>query len=376
MPSLTKGYFHCLECGALFKAAVVSPDKQCCPVCDKPPTGRQLASSSRLPTSEFVDTQSKRSEPIKHVKRKEKKSKAVIVMLVAWLLLMGLTVGLVKYFSEETGTGVDIAEADAREKLQQEADRRQAEQLVKNAAKECELVVAQFLNATSAEAKAQFVYEGRKLATEMSRYYRNNPSFSVTRSQVKMITGELLRGTPNQTISAFCVNEQQETFEVIFIRSRGEWKIDWKALVRHDDRSWALFPAGSDGDEGEFRLYMRVRDSNKELNAGVLNLVFYKPEIYLKEKFSSVPSPTVSVPSDSEAGRIILALVNAEDEDQKYDAYGSRTGTIDPAGYHRVFVKIKLHKEGSETRLELLDIMETHWYGSGVVDAADSPEGE
>ena len=86
MPKLTKGHYHCRECGALFQANVMKPEKQKCPVCGHPPTGRKLAASSALKTESLADTvgnqalQGAQGESVKRTKRKEKGSKAILVI--------------------------------------------------------------------------------------------------------------------------------------------------------------------------------------------------------------------------------------------------------------------------------------------------------
>jgi len=359
MANLTRGYFHCVECETLFEAQVVAIDEQRCPVCGSPPTGKKLASRGR----------------VKRSKRAKKGGNKIVILLVVWFLLMALTIGVVKFFThEDEDSGVTTEKMTAREKLQEEAELKRSQLFVQKEAPACKLAISQFLNSHSSAGKAQSVYQGRDLTSEMSRYYEKNPTFSSTRSHIKLLRAELLKNTLNQTIGALCANSQEEAFEVIFVRVGEEWKVDWKSIVRFDTRSWSLFPSGSDGDEGEFRLYMRVRDSNKELNTDTINLVFYKPKIYLKGEFRGIPSSTVSVAVDSEVGQKILKLVEREDDMAK-DQHGLSTGLLDPPGYHRVRVKMKLNKEGGEHSFELLDILANHWYGADIVepeeDAAD-----
>ncbi|BDS05533.1 hypothetical protein NT6N_05730 [Oceaniferula spumae] len=397
MAKLTEGHFHCKNCDELFEAPIRKPEDQLCPSCGKPPTGESplseksvsgMPSVANLATGHSsnpvksgetqdarkireatINADGKNSDRIKRTKRREKRSSKLLIMLGVWVLLMGLTVGLVNYFNpdeDETGNKPELTEA--LKKRQLEAEMKQAQAVIQQAAPECEEVITSFLNATSAASKAQFVYQGVKLTTVMNRYYQSNPSFSSTRSQVKLIRGELLKNTKHQTIGTICVNQQKETFEVIFVRVGNEWKIDWEALVRYDDRSWSLFPASSDGSEGEFRLYMRVRDSNKEFDEGEISIVFYKPDMYVKGEFRSVPSPAVRLPVDSELGLKIREMVSRED-DMKTDAYGFTTSLFDKPRYHRVRVKLRLKKEDKEETFELLEILADHWYGDGVTES-------
>lgn len=395
-----------MECGTLFEAEILDLAEQRCPVCGNPPTGKILAGTAadkegaKIPavgsdsskslhkhsgvtqdTREIyeatLEAQSKKSRGrVKRTKRKEKRGKKILTMLLVWVVLMALIIGLMKYFNpEEEGAGNDLEALAAREQRQEQADRKMAQSVIQKAAPRCRKVITQFLNAPSAAGKAQFVYQGRKLTSEMSRYYQRNPSFSSTRSQVKIAHAELLKGTEKQTIGTVCVNQQEEKFEAVFVRDGGEWKLDWQAAVRYSTRSWSVFPSGGDGDEGEFRLYMRVRDSNKKFNSEEINLVFYNPEIYTKSEFRGIPSPSVSVKIDSDLGAEILKMVERE-EDMKQDNYGFSVGIFDPPGYHRVRVKMRLKKDGHEHSFELLEILANHWYGAGVVDAESEDAAE
>lgn len=395
MASLTRGYYHCVECGALFEAKVVPPEDQRCSVCGHPPTGKvlvgpqvsppEVSSSGKVQPRHSgvshdakgmyeatLDAQSKKSRGrVKRTKRREKHSRKLIVMLLVWAGLMALTVGLVKYFNPGEETDDNSEEAiNARQQRQEEMEKIASRELVQKALPECRKTLTRYLNAPSAASKAQFVYQGAKLSSEMSRYYRRNPSFSSTRSQVQILGAVQLRGVKKTVVATICQNQQGEKFEAVFARVGGEWKLDWKAAVRYNTRSWSLFPSGRDGDEGEFRLYMRVRDSNKKLNTGEINLVFYKPDIYYEGTFQGVPSPTVSVPAEGDLGQEIVKLVRRE-ADMQRDAYGAEVGVFDPPGYHRVRVRMRLHKEGNEQKLELMEILAHHWYDDGVVAPQD-----
>ncbi|MBK1853777.1 hypothetical protein JO972_02300 [Verrucomicrobiaceae bacterium 5K15] len=374
----------------------MDPDDQKCPHCGKLPTGKKQGKS--LPranvatlgaahaggmsrsglTQDALEIQQAAAVGddakgrIKRTKRREARSKKVIVLLSVWLLLMALTVGLVKYFGDEDGEGEDLALIEERARMQREAELLAAKNVIKEALPICKNTLIGFLNATDAAGKAQYVYQGRELASQMSLYYRRNPSFSSVRSQAQIVRAELLKGTKYPTIGAICANQQKELFEAAFVKVGPEWKLDWKFMMRYDDRSWSLFPSGDEGDEGEFRLYMRVRDSNKKFDQEEISLVFYKPQIYRDGEFRGEPSPTVRVPVDSALGRQIIEMAGHED-DMKKDAYGFTLVTLDPPGYHRVRVKMRLHKDGLEKEFELLEILAQHWYGADVLSEELAP---
>ena len=55
--------------------------------------------------------------------------------------------------------------------------------------------------------------------------------------------------------------------------------------------------------------------------------------------------------------------------------YGLNIGLLDPPGYHRVRVKMRLKKEGNEHSFELLEILANHWYGDDVAESGADKEG-
>lgn len=404
---LTSGHYHCIECGSLFESEILESRDLRCPICGHPPTGRILAGTeldkgtipvvrSRNPgispprelhgvnrdaqeiyEATMASRDTKRRGRVKRTKRREKRNPKVWFMLGGWFALMVVVVSLAKVLSsKEDDLAIPSVTDQERQRMKEEAEASERRMLVEASVSECGQAVSGFLNAPSPEGKAQYVYQGEKIVSVMNRYYLRNPSFSATQGDVRMVRGELLNVEGRKVIGALCRNSLGEWFEVVFIYKNQEWKIDWHSLVRYDEKAWSMFTSGEDGDEGEFRLYMRVRDSNKELDLGEMSVVFYKPKIYLKTEFSGLASKSVRVPIDSELGRRIREIQKSGDGSGK-DAYGYTKEGVDPPGYHRVKVRMRLHKKpGEETRMELLEILANHWYGIDMEPDMDAPAPE
>lgn len=394
MATLEHGHYHCIECGTLFEAAVTGQRDQRCPTCGHPPTGKVLAGAPRSRTAVSLEESSKHQPSaardlhgvsqdsreiyeatleaqskkghgrVKRSKRKTKKSKKIIVFIGVWLALMVATVFLVKYFSAEENETIAQLEVDQeRENKRKEYELQKKRAVIEAAVPKCEQVMSKFLNASSPATKAQYVYQGVRLSGVMARYYRNNPSFSSTRSILKITWADTLEFDNKKVIGAMCQNSLGEKFEAVFINNGTEWRIDWLSLIRYDAKPWSLFQAGPDGDEGEFRLYMRVRDSNKNLEQREMSIVFYKPKMYVKNDVSYLASSPVLVAVDSPLGIKIKGMLDRAGE-QKKDAHGFPVGDVDLPGYHRVRVKLRLHKkEGAPSHMELLEITANDWYG-------------
>lgn len=387
MAKLDKGHYHCIECDTLYEAAVVKLSDQRCPACGNPPSGRVLSGGGKdykvLSASDphgvsedtkdineaAVKAQKKKNHgKVKRTKRKSKKSSKVIAFITLWLVLMIATILIVKHFSSADDEAVAQFEVEKeREKKRIAYEEQMKRAIVKQALPECQQAITDFFMASSPAAKAQRVYQGAKLSGIMSRYYRNNPTFSSTRSMIQIMWANSLEFEGKLVIGAICRNSVNENFEVVFVKSKNEWKIDWLSLVRFDPAPWALFQIGEDGDEGVFRLYMRVRDSNKDLDQQEMSIVFYKPNIFTKGDYSELASPSVSVKLASPIGSKILNMVDREESVE--DEMGYPTGKIDPPGYHRVRVRVKLHKRKKfAPDIELLEIIDSHWYGIDQVE--------
>ena len=412
MTKLTKGYYHCVECGALFEAPIKEIADQRCAVCGSRPTGgdfsteeaddllaKEAVSPGREPaellprasgklhgvnhdtqdiyeaTVATMDAQKEsRHGRVKRTKRKEPKGHRRWVFVLVWLVVMVAVIAGVKYFgaNDDVDSATQTVDTEQEQRMA-DAKEKKRSLIIEASVPSCEQVMMQFFDATSSAAKAQYVYQGVKLSGVMNRYYRDAIGFASERSKVKIVRAELLSDFPHRTVGALCLNERGEKWEVVFVMVGGEWKIDWKSLVRYDDRSWPLFPAGKEGDEGEFRLYVRVRDANEDFEQKEMSLVFYKPTMFLKDEFRGGASTPVRILIDSDLGRKMMVLVEQDKEregskDILQDAYGLRVGYMDPSRYHRVRVKMRLHKDldrnGREKpRMEVLHILADDWYG-------------
>ena len=317
------------------------------------------------------DDAKKEVEELHQSREMKKASRKLAVFLLSWLFLVVVGIGITKYFKEEFNAEYDAEDQLAKDRFVAEV--QNAQRIIENSVDECEGVLTEFVNAPSVEVKAQLVYRGRDLTAEMNRYYKENPIYVTDKSRIKILRAELIRNVSNEVMSALCINTRKELFEVVFVRSEKQWRIDWLSFVRFGTPSWPSFFSGEDGDEGEFRLYMRVRESTKGLEAEELSLIFYEPDIYMTDAYKGEPSKDIVVSTKTEAGKKILDLVRGQKEGKK-NAYKTGANVIDPLGYFRVRIRMKLHKEEKGTRFEILDLLGNHWFGDEVLGEELPPE--
>lgn len=393
MPSDNKSYYHCIECGSLFDVLRGESQELLCPHCGCPPTGKADALAQggqdgrlkprlgsklhgvnqdtqdiyRATVESMSAPDSAAMSEIKRAKRKEQKGRKWVFVFGAWFVLMSIIVVGIKLIDMDDGAGASGNQETEGGNLAVEETERRA--FLRAALPQCEQAMSGFLSARTAEGKTQFVHNGIKLSGRITRYYEKNPVYVSESSAFRIVKGELLSMKGHVMVGALCVNSRGENWEVVFIKQGDEWKIDWLAMVRYDDRRWSTFSVSKDGEEGEFRLYMRVRDSNEDIEQKELKLVFYKPTIYRAGEFEGESSKPVSVEIDSDLGRQILRMAEAnqvEEGEWLADSYGLSIGRLDPPRYLRARVRMKLHREGEGgkmVRLELLDILAEHWYG-------------
>ncbi|MGB0993564.1 MAG: hypothetical protein ACPG32_13980 [Akkermansiaceae bacterium] len=404
---LTKGHFHCTECGSLFEDTIQSIQTQRCPVCGNPPTGKVLAGTEQdrrvaqvtragdpsrnehstkhgvnHETQEIyeatLEAQQKGNKGrVKRTKRREKASKKVPIAICVWIVLTGITVGLIQFFDDST------EDADLKDKAAREFDRRQEQarnqnrmKLAKDAAPQCEAMITAFFNASSPAAKSQYVYRGRELAAVMSRYYREHASFSSVRSKMQILRVEWLDMLGRSAVGAVLRSNLGETLEAVFIKDGKEWKLDWESLIKYGTDSWSLFPTREKGTKGTFRLYVRIKNLSNLEDLDELSIVFYKPDVYFKKDTTGMPSSSIRIPKDSDLGKKLLAL-HEDVSSKSKDEFGFTLKGIDPDGFIRVRASFEVSEDDSgKPTLELTDILSNHWYGGYSVEVPEEEEAE
>ena len=394
MSNLIEGYYHCNECDSLFESQIIGADLQNCPHCGKAVAGIAEIGPELEMDDDFLSRDAEDSLDqnlvragdlvsggktndervdidVEQTTEKEKVARQLRLISIAWISLVVSAVAVVIYFNQAGDEPSISAQAEKKNTQQIETEK----QAIKLALPKCMKVIKGFINASSAAAKAQYVYNGVRLSREMEAFYATRPSFRPQLTQVRAVHYKALDIPGLYAIGAICQSEVGERFEVVFIRDGKEWKIEWKSFVRYSQGDWTLFTTTVNGEEAEFRLYMRVMDVGEDLAGGDVLVKFYKPDVFRGRGFDGYASEGVRIPAYSVQGKIISEMARQEEAADGYDHVGLKVSNFDPEHYHRVRVRMRLLKNSEqEPRLELVRIIANHWYDPAIVQATGLPE--
>ena len=350
----------CRECGYEFgRAVMITPREEGQRVME--PTGRMVQRdvstskstqgwASTAPKSEegfiadpepkSVVTPGRPQPPVEQVSlRKPTKKRAfntasLLLHLGGWstllmLIAIGVKFRLGKTYSESTGDGENYSEMAAS--MEEGMQRFLVQELPS-----VRTTLLSYLSEASWFGRAQFVSSSSKVVPKMQRYYRSSRMWSFSPgSSLTPVSANVIRPHGGNPIieTVFKVESQRRgqggpyLREVVFVRERNSWKIDWEALVRHSPQSWSLFYADVEGSNqpGEFRLFARKIMTRVQNGNPVMVLKFYQVREDIDEMWKQ-DAPPVVVARDSENGRRFHEIFQR-------DPSRSRPG--DPRLWHR-----------------------------------------
>ena len=350
----------CRECGYEFgRAVMITPREEGQRVVE--PTGRMVQRdvSTSKSTQGWASTAPKSEEgfiadpepksavtpgrpqpPVEQVNlRKPTKKRAfntasLLLHLGGWstllmLIAIGVKFRLGKTDSESTGDGENYSEMAAS--MEEGMQRFLAQELPS-----VRTTLLSYLSEASWFGRAQFVGSSSKVVPKMQRYYRSSRMWSFSPgSSLTPVSANVIRPHGGNPIieTVFKVESQRRgqggpyLREVVFVRERNSWKIDWEALVRHSPQSWSLFYADVEGSNqpSEFRLFARKIMTRVQNGNPVMVLKFYQVREDIDEMWKQ-DAPPVVVARDSENGRRFHEIFQR-------DPSRSRPG--DPRLWHR-----------------------------------------
>lgn len=390
MVSLVEGYYHCDQCSSIFEAQITGVSQQTCPRCGHLLTGGDHAPAeidfeADLVSSEQSgalnagtsgqDFDSNRASitseagKVAHetplVTQKKRAAQQMKLIATSWLIFVVMVVAIVFYFNRSSAKFA----AETRSSQQEPEKQKDAEkQKMKLALPKCMMVVKSFVNAKTASAKAQFVYDGVRLSREMEAYYAEQADFRTPLLQARPVYYHALNIPGAEAIGAICQTDTGERFEAIFILQDGEWKIEWKSFVRYSERDWPIFLSGAGADEADFRLYMRVMDVREDLAAGDVLVQFYKPDIFRGHEFDGHSSDVIRVPAYSIQGKLLRDLIERADEAKGTDLVGMDFADFDPKQLYRVRARMRSKMNAKqELEVHLVRLIANHWYDPVIV---------
>ena len=388
----------CRECGYEFgRAVMITPREEGQRVVE--PTGRMVQRdvstskstqgwASTAPKSEegfiadpepkSVVTPGRPQPPVEQVNlRKPTKKRAfntasLLLHLGGWstllmLIAIGVKFRLGKTDSESTGDGENYSEMAAS--MEEGMQRFLVQELPSVRA-----TLLSYLAEASWVGRAQFVSNSSDVAPKMQRYYRSSRMWSLSPgSSLTPMSANVIRVPGGNPIveTVFQVESHREAQgepylrEVVFVRERNRWKIDWEAMVRHAPQSWSLFYADVAGSNqpAEFRLFARKIMTRIQEGTPVMVLKFYQLREDIEEMWKQ-DTPPVVVARDSDNGRLFHEIFQR-------DPSRSRPGDPrlwhrDPQNLRRVRVQLRWKTGKDDERYLVVDkVLAGNWL-SGV----------
>ena len=296
----------------------------------------------------------------------------LLLHLGGWsILLMVIAIGVKfrmgKTDSESTRGGTKHSESDAS--MEEGMQRFLMQELPS-----VRTTLLSYLAEASWVGRAQFVSNSSDVAPKMQRHYRSSRMWSLSPgSSLTPTSANVIRVPGGNPIveTVFQVESHREAQgepylrEVVFVRERNRWKIDWEALVRHAPQSWSLFYADVAGSNqpAEFRLFARKIMTRVQEGTPVMVLKFYQLREDLEEMWKQ-DTPPVVVARDSDNGRRFLEIFQR-------DPSRSRPGDPrlwhrDPQNLRRVRVQLRWKTGKDDERYLVVDkVLAGNWL-SGV----------
>ncbi|MES2922761.1 MAG: hypothetical protein V4819_14500 [Verrucomicrobiota bacterium] len=231
--------------------------------------------------------------------------------------------------------------------------------LLNEASPLCDQTFADYLAATTPEARNQFVLNPVVTAARMAHYYSLNPLVEIDPGTLSLNKTAVVHLPGRRAIESQWSASDGRLFDAVFVEENGEWRLDWDHYVRYSDHPWALFLAGGETDHGEFRLLARERLTEERKNEDSISIVLYPPRFgYAGETGSQ--SPEFLIKRDTRNGRLLDAAFKLERSGGS--VFGVSLPNINPEDMIRVRVKVRRFEIDGVRRFEIDEVVACHWY--------------
>jgi hypothetical protein len=353
-------WFHCGRCGALFQAAAGNSEGRICSNCGADPSPGVVEAAVQAantgvtePAREDAGTPAAGRE--KRGTRKHRNRHIMVKLMLGWTLLLALIVfGARKLWHAAPQERGEVISAEEAPVLNAEDH-----DFLQTAGPLCGQVFEGFLSAGTPEKRNQFVLSPVTTASRMARFYDMNPLVNIKPETLSLSANGLVRLPGGDAFEARWDAKDGRTFDAVFRKESGEWRLDWEHFARYSDYPWALFLAGSGPDEGEFRLLARERLAEERKNEPDISIVLYAPRFGMPAE-AGFQSPEFLVSRDTVDGRLLDAAFESARAGRK--VFGANMGDINPEGMIRVRVRVRRQEVEMERKFEITGVTACHWY--------------
>ncbi len=348
-------WFHCGQCGSLFRSLVGDLESRACTKCGLDPClGLEAAPEGPVVTARIPD---RVEEPGKHSRKRRNRTRIPFKLIGAGVVFFcGLLLAAGFILNRQRARVKPIAQeaVTAGPSLEETAFLSEAGPLVSR-------TFLGFLSAGTPEARNQFVLNPIDTASRMARFYDLNPIVNIAPETLVSQESAVLELPAGRAIETLWKTADKNQIETVFVKQDNEWRLDWDHYVRFSTYPWSLFLAGSGEDVGEFRLLARQRLAEERKDADHLSIVLYAPRFGYGNA-TGFQSPEFLLKRDSENGRLLEAAFELEKDGKR--AFGVELPLENSEALIRVRVKVRRVKDDMGSRFELVSVLACHWYSN------------
>jgi hypothetical protein len=355
MTGNTLTWFHCGHCNALFESELDLDQSRSCPDCGENPAVASDLSKGNL-FNPKQDYQALEQAPPSQKIRKNKSN-------YLWLKLGGC---LLVFFATLVIGARLLWQDDPRALLAEQhtpsinapLDDDELE-FRKEAQPPCNKVFFNFITATTAEARNQFIADPLALAARIAKFYALNPVEKIDPNTLKLDHQAKLDLPNGQALETLWSGDHKTQYNAVFVKQDGEWRLDWNHFIRYSDYPWELFLAGSGELTGEFRLLARERLGGIRGTNEPMNIVFYAP------RFGTLlgagkQSPEFVIERTSEMAPLLSTAFQIEREGRR--PFGLRQLRTNSEQLIPVQVRVRRTIVDGQRHFELEKVIACHWY--------------
>ncbi|MGJ8678388.1 MAG: hypothetical protein ACSHX0_12795 [Akkermansiaceae bacterium] len=362
---ILRGYYHCIRCDSIFAADIENKSSQKCAQCHG-------LSSVKLDVDSdgYVENHklSREGEVKRHQKTKPARSgsikkklvfvyKVFAVIAVLLVVLAGLKM-MLKMQADTQKVYVSGAYEIANKEMKLASN-----SFLQIAIPELEQVLQQFEFSKSTEAKLPYIHDRSKVSYEFRQYYKKNFTMLFSENEWSIDDAFLLSKVRPMVIGAIISDELGNRSELQFVKEYDTWRIDWESYVCFNRISWDEINELPDKSEEVFRFYMRVMKMDETASDEETTLLFYPAVKNSDEGFSGYVPISIRIPNDGLVAQQVEDALKVNEDDDDFE-YRQMISEIDPEGYHRVRVKLRVRKgDLIKPSFELVDIIADDWYG-------------
>lgn len=281
--------------------------------------------------------------------------RAILLLGVAWLGLVGLVFFVVMTLKRQFGQGDELSRSlEERLSGEEKAFFRAEYPAVQR-------TLIGFLQSDTPELKSDVSLNVPQLGRMMRRHYVDNSDevYPVRMKREPLFWNVAFEESPGFVEVVFDGGGRDQ-IEAVFVKEDDGWLLDWEHFVRYSTQNWTLFHrrVGND-EEGIFRVYVEKVSESQQEEAPWVKIRFYGP--YYDERRRKVEvSPVIMIEADDPLSGPVDHLF----ADRSGDSAGfSKLWTRDPKELRRVTVKLAWHEDPitGEDRLVLKEVLSHHW---------------